>query len=239
MIGCLGTRSDVLLNELEKLCLESCKLDSQDDISSDLDLVLASGVHYKINKKHLYVPEYGIIGFHESDLPFGAGCAPLAWTLILGLDCMTVTMFKFMENFDEGPYIAKKNRRIDDFNNIQHLEKYRNSLISDLIRDYVPHIIDGKGLFYQQTGNKVYFPRRFPSDSIINEDTAKQPIGILWKRHIRACHNKNYPCIYKGKNILYAGGESENHIPLRRHFNSLEFPCSFTVANRDITLYHE
>lgn len=239
MIGCLGTRSDILLNELEELNLESCGLSSQDEINSDLDLVLASGVHYKINKKLLYVPKHGIVGFHESDLPFGAGCAPLAWTLILGLDHMTVTMFRFVEQFDKGPIIAKKTRMIDDYNNIHHLEKYRNISIASLIKDCVPRMLDGKGLYYQQTGEKVHFPRRFPSDSTINEDAAKQSVGILWKRHIRACHNKNYPCTYKDKNVLYTGGRDENHVPPSMPFNSLKFPCSFTVSSRDITLYHE
>ena len=89
-IGCLGGRKELLQDAIHSAGFDSQLIYDQEEVRNNYDVVLASGVYNRIPKSLLEAPKFGIIGFHESDLPFGYGCAPLPWTLIGELSLIQV-----------------------------------------------------------------------------------------------------------------------------------------------------
>ena len=229
-IGCFGTRNEFLSNVVsENIGLEPILIDDQEDMPK-YDIVLTSGVYHRIPDRLLG----NVYGFHESDLPFGHGCAPLAWTLVLDLEFLTVTMFKLDKDFDTGNIVNKSFHKLYGYDNIHSLEFCRDGLIMDLIIRNLKDL--DKNKLNIQDGRKVYFPKRYPSHSVICKELTNKPLGLVWRTHIRACHNEKYPCNYRSSELYYSVGKTENHVATRSKFVDLTFPCSFTVDGRDITL---
>lgn len=242
MIGCWGTRAFLLADALHRLNLDHKILYKEEEVTSEFDFVLVSGCYQKIKSETLIKPRLGIFCFHESDLPFGAGSAPLPWTLILGLDQFTVSMFKASEQFDTGTIIKKLSKPIERWTDVHVLEEYRKSLITELIfstaRELLNTDVNGlKGLAQFPLGKRCYFPRRYPSDGIVSEGLAQMPLWYVWRTHIRACHNQSYPCIYKDKRLYYYSCPPTGKLTtLATKFADLKLPCVFLIGERYICL---
>lgn len=240
MIGCYGTRSALISSALKSVKLEHVILGSESEISSELDFVIASGVYHKFNEEVLFRAPKGIFVFHESDLPLGQGCAPLAWTLILQLEHLTVTLFQAHEKFDTGPYLDKGYYRVKKYDSIQVLRTQRDILIRNMIVKNARTIVKDKHLLTPQRGRKIYFPKRFPHDSVINDGLASQPLWLVWRQHLRACHNTDFPALYRGHPLYYS--QAIRAMPLissKTKFIDLKFPCCFKVDDKFIMLSRE
>ena len=89
----IGKRNQALAyyigHDLGKYC-DVEVIDTPEQISTDADICLASGVYYIMSHVHFTRPRLGVWGFHESALPRGRGNSPIQWSVLKGEKMLTV-----------------------------------------------------------------------------------------------------------------------------------------------------
>jgi len=72
------------------------------------DYIFVLGWSQILDQELLEIPSAGVIGSHPSDLPYGAGRAPVPWSILEGLSKSAVTFFQMVSDVDAGKIYLKK-----------------------------------------------------------------------------------------------------------------------------------
>jgi methionyl-tRNA formyltransferase len=135
----------------------------------NIDWLFIIGWSQIVNEDVLNSPKYGAIGIHPTLLPEGRGRASIPWAILKDLKKTGVTMFKLNSGIDTGPIIAQIEIPL---NNQITATKLYDQIIdahSQLIRDNIKSIINGKlNLTSQDDLKATIWPGRKPEDGEIN-----------------------------------------------------------------------
>lgn len=199
-IGLLGFRAPILVPALIQYKCNPEMLKSPDEIDESYDLVIETGVYYKIPEKYLAMPKYGIIGFHETPMPEGRGSAPLQWTIINKRNNLVVTLYKLDKDLYTGDIIYQVNVPVEKLDTYDDMEKHRAYGISLCLSSFLGELEQGIMVNRPQTGKVTIHKMRTPKDSILNP---LKTLEELWD-DIRMCDNENYPAYFNvdGKKVI-------------------------------------
>jgi UDP-4-amino-4-deoxy-L-arabinose formyltransferase/UDP-glucuronic acid dehydrogenase (UDP-4-keto-hexauronic acid decarboxylating) len=150
-------------------------LKSDDDVSFlrslTCDLGIAVGWQRLIPPNILELFSVGVFGMHGSaqDLPFGRGRSPMNWSIIEGRGWFYTNLFRYQAGVDDGPILDTDCFSINDSDTAESLH-YKNTLsLIKLLRNNWPNFVRGElRLKQQKAGEGSYYPKRNPSDGLID-----------------------------------------------------------------------
>ena len=145
--------------------------DLEEIINLNLNIGLVIGWQRLIPGKILDSSNLGIFGMHgsPSNLPKGRGRSPLNWSLILDKKEFHTNLFKYEDNVDGGSIVSSKKFDILVGDTIETLH-FKNllSMIEILKKDFADLILGNKYLKAQNDLGATYYPKREPSDGVID-----------------------------------------------------------------------
>ncbi|WNK01365.1 formyltransferase family protein [Thalassospiraceae bacterium LMO-JJ14] len=170
------------------------------EIREDDDLVFCLAYARLIPEEFLNRPRYGVFVTHSTDLPQGRGWAPLQWSVLKGLDHITITAFKAEPGCDSGPWCFKERFPISQTDTIKTLYTRDTEVTAGLLAKIAAACRDNTLVLYPQEGEASHWRRRTPEDSELD---SRRPLIELWD-HIRVCDNDHYPAFFRidGSNII-------------------------------------
>jgi methionyl-tRNA formyltransferase len=179
------------------------------DINPDVIFIL--GWSQIFDKELINLPKKYIVGSHPSDLPFGAGRAPVVWTILEDLRKSAVSFFKINKNVDAGNLVLQKHFSI--------LERTDSMLLYNLVSN---KLSEGFIEIYNQIQNntlseniqdisrRTLRPKRVYEDGLLHFNKSAEEIDRL----IRAT-TEPYPgafSFYKGERYSIWKSELSNII---------------------------
>lgn len=139
--------------------------------SNHCEIGIAIGWQRLIPGEILNMFKIGVFGMHGSaqDLPYGRGRSPMNWSLIEGRQWFYTNLFKYQNGVDDGPIVDTDCFSINQFDTAESLH-YKNtlSLINLLKRNWPKFINTNFVLKPQKDGVGSYYPKRSPSDGLID-----------------------------------------------------------------------
>ncbi|MGZ5199268.1 MAG: formyltransferase family protein [Telluria sp.] len=150
-------------------------LKSDDDVSFlksvPCDLGIAVGWQRLVPPNILALFSVGVFGMHGSaqDLPFGRGRSPMNWSILEGRGWFYTNLFRYQAGVDDGPILDTDCFSIHDSDTAESLH-YKNTLsLIKLLRDNWENFARGElRLKQQKAGEGSYYPKRNPSDGLID-----------------------------------------------------------------------
>jgi methionyl-tRNA formyltransferase len=150
-----------------------------------------------LDREILQIPEQGCIGRHISLLPKRRGRAPVAWTLIQGLDKTGVSLFWLDEGVDSGDIALQKEISIGDEDEASDLYDKSVDTTVDILETLVSKFANGE------------FPREPQDDSKATYTHPRRPdMGLIdWSKSASKLHNfirgqtKPYPGAFTYHNM--------------------------------------
>lgn len=142
------------------------------------DIIFCFGWPSLLKQNILSIPNFGVIGYHPSELPINRGRHPIIWALVLGLTKTGSTFFLMNEGADTGDIISQRKLKIkknDDaeslyFKLVEISKNQLNDIISDLNNDSLvktPQINEGN--FWRKRSKKDgLIDWRMSSENIYN-----------------------------------------------------------------------
>lgn len=175
-------------------------LDTHEQITTDYALVFCLSYPAIIPESYLGRPIHGVFVNHSSDLPQGRGWAPLHWSVLSGLQEVTVTIFKAVGACDAGPWAFKATYPIAMHDTIATLYDKDLEVSEALFRKLIDAVVAGALVLHEQVGEPTYWPRRTHESSRLDAD---KTLNELWD-HIRVCDNRDYPAFFEvnGRRVL-------------------------------------
>ena len=125
------------------------------DVKPDLIVTCAYG--QIIPKEILEFPKYGCINIHASLLPEYRGGAPIHHAVMDGKDKTGITIMYMNEKMDEGDILYQKEIDILDTDNTSSMFNKLSVLGSEMIRDFIPKLINGEITPIKQDNNKATY----------------------------------------------------------------------------------
>ena len=125
------------------------------DIKPDLIVTCAYG--QIIPKEILDFPKYGCINIHASLLPEYRGGAPIHHAVMDGKDKTGITIMYMNEKMDEGDILYQKEIDILDTDNTSSMFNKLSILGSEMIREFIPKLINGEITPVKQDNNKATY----------------------------------------------------------------------------------
>lgn len=164
---------DDFCNKHRITLLKSTNINNKEVIGAirkkNIDLLFIIGWSQIANEDVLNSSKYGTIGMHPTLLPEGRGRASIPWAILKDLNKTGVTMFKMDSGVDTGPIIAQIEIPL---NNQITATKLYDQIIdahSQLIKDNIKSIINGKLKLTSQDDLKAtIWPGRKTEDGEIN-----------------------------------------------------------------------
>jgi methionyl-tRNA formyltransferase len=160
--------SDQVLNVLRKL---------------DPELVFVVGWSQLVHDPFIALAREGVFGMHPTLLPRHRGRAPIPWAILSGLARTGVTLFEIVEaTADSGGIVGQLTVEIASDDTATSLFDRLARAHVELIREYVPQLLDGRAPRAQQDARRASsWPRRAPADGIIDWET-RAPYLYDWVR---------------------------------------------------------
>ncbi len=168
---------------------ESYKLKNSEDIknikSLKLDLAFVIGWQRLIPDEILQNISTGVFGMHGSsmDLPHGRGRSPMNWSIIEDRKFFYTNLFKYDAGVDSGDILDTFLFSIQAEDTAETMH-FKNTLaMKHLILKNLPDLLENRfTLKKQKDASPTYYPKRNPSDSLIDWE---RDIFYI-ERHIRA-----------------------------------------------------
>lgn len=110
----------------------------------DLDVLFVMAWQELLDAEALSVPTHGCVGRHLSLLPKRRGRAPVAWTLLHGLDETGVTLFWLDEGVDSGDVVAQRRVPVEREDEANDLHAKLTDATVALLEDVIPRFEDGE-----------------------------------------------------------------------------------------------
>ncbi len=160
--------SDQVLNVLRKL---------------DPELVFVVGWSQLVHDPFIALAREGVFGMHPTLLPRHRGRAPIPWAILSGLARTGVTLFEIVEAAaDSGGIVGQATVEITSDDTATSLFDRLARAHVELIREYVPQLLEGRAPRAQQDARRASsWPRRTPADGIIDWET-RAPYLYDWVR---------------------------------------------------------
>lgn len=152
------------------------------------DLLIAASAKSILREESLRLNKRNIV-IHPSKLPRFRGSGVVAWSIIEGVNEISVTSFEATEKIDGGPIAFQTSRSLSGYelcDEIRHLQ-------ASMYLEHIKHLIKGNWTSIEQPviDGKLY-PRRGPKDSELEIDkTIKEQFNLL-----RVCDNARYPAFF-------------------------------------------
>ena len=125
------------------------------DIKPDLIVTCAYG--QIIPKELIECPKYGCINIHASLLPEYRGGAPIHHAVMDGKKKTGITIMYMNEKMDEGDILYQKEIDILDTDNTSIMFKKLSILGSEMIKEFIPRLINGDFTPIKQDNNKATY----------------------------------------------------------------------------------
>ena len=134
---------------------------------------------------------------HASALPTGRGMSPLTWQVLEGLDKFPVCLLEVAEQVDAGEIIYQE---FLNFNGHELIDEMREAL-AELTIQFCKRFLgeENPPVGTAQVGEASYYPRRSPSDSVINPE---KPISQQFNL-FRVVDNERYPAFFDWQGHRY------------------------------------
>jgi len=107
------------------------------------DILFVIGWSRLVEQDVLSIPSVTAVGMHPAPLPRGRGRAPIAWSLIKGLEETALSFFHLVEEADAGDLIGQKPILIDTTDDAADLYEKVVDAARELIRHYYPQFEAG------------------------------------------------------------------------------------------------
>lgn len=135
----------------------------------DPELLFVIGWSELVTETVLNVPSVAALGMHPAPLPRGRGRAPLAWSLIKGLDETALTLFHLVEEADAGDIVAQKPMPIAMEDDAGSMYDKMVETGREMIREYHPQFEEGAAPRTSQNDDEAtWWPRRRPEHGLID-----------------------------------------------------------------------
>lgn len=129
---------------------------------------------------------------HESDLPRGKGWSPLTWQVLEGATKVAVTLIEAEDQVDSGAVYAQRWIHFSGNELIDELRSAQAEATVDLCRWFVDEYPDSALQARRQSGHETFYPRRTPSDSMVNPNmTIVEQFNLF-----RVTDNQRYPAFF-------------------------------------------
>ncbi|UVE49756.1 methionyl-tRNA formyltransferase [Haloferax larsenii] len=142
--------------------------------SYDPEYLFVIGWSRLVNEDVLNIPSVTALGMHPAPLPRGRGRAPIAWSLIKGLDTTAMSFFHLVEEADAGDLVAQHEIPIEVEDDAASLYEKVRVAARDLIRatydDLKSHDVPR---IEQDDSKATWWPKRVPRHGLV--DWTKTP----------------------------------------------------------------
>ena len=168
----VGEENNILVLQPSKI-----KLEYEEIIALEPDLIVTCAYGQIIPKELLDYPRYGCINVHASLLPKLRGGAPIHRAIINGDTKTGITIMYMAEGMDDGDIISKEEIDILDTDTASSLHDKLSMLGRTLLIKTLPSILDGTNDRIKQDPSLVTFaPNIKPEDERIDFSKTKKQI---------------------------------------------------------------
>lgn len=144
------------------------------------DIIIVMGWRTMIPEKIRLIPQYGMVGAHESLLPQYRGFAPINWTVINGEKETGVTLFHLEKGVDSGDIIDQQIIKIGPRDTAWDIYKKTKELSVRMLENYLADFDNkNKRRKKQKHNNATYTVARTPDDGLISWDWSSKKIYNL------------------------------------------------------------
>ncbi|MCJ0619392.1 methionyl-tRNA formyltransferase [Haloarcula hispanica] len=159
-------REDITLHNIRSVNNKEVKK----EISSyNPELLFVVGWSQLVDAEVLSIPTVTALGMHPAPLPRGRGRAPIAWSLIKGLDQTALSLFHLVEEADAGDLVGQEPIKITNDDDAAALYNKVVEAGKVLIRDYYPAFESGMvPRTPQDESQATWWPKRKPCHGLIN-----------------------------------------------------------------------
>lgn len=151
--------------------VESVNTDAvKDEIAGfDPELLFVVGWSRLVDGEVLDLPSVAALGMHPAPLPRGRGRAPLAWSIIRGLDETALSLFHLVEEADAGDLVGQEPLPIDAEDDAASLYTKMVEAGRTLIRTHYPEFEAGEVPRTPQDDSRAtWWPKRDPHHGLID-----------------------------------------------------------------------
>lgn len=150
--------------------------------SAEPDLLFVVGWSKLVPRSVIDVPSLAALGMHPAPLPRGRGRAPIAWTLIKGLESTKLSLFHLVEEADAGDLVGQETIDVDVTDDAQGLYNKVVEAGRGLIRDNYPAFEQSHVPRNEQNDEAAtWWPKREPHHGLI--DWTRSPMAVYnWIR---------------------------------------------------------
>jgi methionyl-tRNA formyltransferase len=133
------------------------------------DFLFVIGWSRLVDSEVIEIPSVAALGMHPAPLPRGRGRAPLAWSIIKGLDETALSLFHLVKEADAGDIVGQKPLPIDIEDDTSSLYQKMVEAGRTLIRDHYPEFSDGDVRSIPQDESRAtWWPKREPHHGLID-----------------------------------------------------------------------
>lgn len=133
------------------------------------DLLFVIGWSRLVETAVIDIPSTAALGMHPAPLPRGRGRAPIAWSIIKGLDETALSFFHLVEEADAGDLVGQKPIPIQANDDAASLYEKIVQAGRQLIRQYYPEFASGHVPRSPQDESKAtWWPKRSPEHGLID-----------------------------------------------------------------------
>jgi methionyl-tRNA formyltransferase len=157
---------DVPLHRVESVNTDAVKTELNE---YDPELLFVVGWSRLVDREVLEVPSVAALGMHPAPLPRGRGRAPLAWSIIRGLDETALSLFHLVEAADAGDLVGREPLPIDVEDDAGSLYGKMVAAGRTLIRSHYPEFESGEvPRTPQDDSAATWWPKREPHHGLID-----------------------------------------------------------------------
>lgn len=165
-LAAFAEEENVPLYETESVNDESVRARIAD---CDPDLLFVVGWSRLVERSVLDVPSVAALGMHPAPLPRGRGRAPIAWSLIEGLDETALSFFHLVEEADAGDLVGQRPIDIEREDDAATLYAKVVEAGRELIRSYYPRFEEGEMPRTPQDDDAAtWWPKRTPDHGLVD-----------------------------------------------------------------------
>jgi methionyl-tRNA formyltransferase len=171
--------NDIPLSRVESVNTPAAKSTIQD---CDPDLLFIIGWSQLVDAEVLALPNDAALGMHPAPLPRGRGRAPLAWSLIKGLDETALSFFHLVEEADASDIVGQQPLPIEIQDDAQSMYSKMVEAGRTLIRRHYDELESGNVPRQKQDHSAAtWWPKRDPHHGLT--DWTREPMEIYnWIR---------------------------------------------------------
>ena len=167
-------RANVSLHRVSSVNTEAVKSQIQEYAP---DMLFVIGWSRLVEQDVLNIPSVAAVGMHPAPLPRGRGRAPIAWSLIKGLEETALSFFHLEEEADAGDIIGQKRIPIDRADDAASLYEKIVDGAGELIEEYYPQFEAGVVRREPQDETQAtWWPKRDPHHGLIEWTKPPQEI---------------------------------------------------------------